>query len=98
MNPTKNVWDKLDRKVHNTPISSLTELRRNLQEDWEKLRPEYVQKLTRPYNVSFWENNVLKVMPLCQNEPYRMDKVHFETKAMSLFTKPNVMPDNKLVE
>ncbi len=33
INPIENLWDELDREVHTTLISSLTELRRRLKEE-----------------------------------------------------------------
>ncbi len=45
INPIENLWDELDLKVHTTPISLLTELRRCSQDEWEKLSLEYLCKI-----------------------------------------------------
>ncbi len=45
INSIENLWDELDRKVYTTPISSLTELRRHLQVEREKLSLEYLRKI-----------------------------------------------------
>ncbi len=45
LNPIENLWDKLDHRVHERPISSIPELREQLQEEWAKLSLEYTQKL-----------------------------------------------------
>ncbi len=45
LNPIENLWDELDHRVHERPISSIPELRERLQEEWAKLSLEYIQKL-----------------------------------------------------
>ncbi len=45
LNPIENLWDELDHRVHERPISSILELREWLREEWAKLSLEYVQKL-----------------------------------------------------
>ncbi len=45
LNPIENVWDELDRRVHERPISPIPELQERFQEEWAKLSLEYIQKL-----------------------------------------------------
>ncbi len=45
LNPIENLWDELDRRVHERLISSIPELREHLQEEWAKLSLECIQKL-----------------------------------------------------
>lgn len=44
-NVIENLWDHLDQKVHERPVSSVTELRRRLVDEWEKITPEYCRTL-----------------------------------------------------
>ncbi len=44
INPTEDLWEHLDRKVREHPISSQLELKHILQE-WEKMSPDYAAKL-----------------------------------------------------
>jgi len=44
LNPIENLWSELDRRVHKTPISSISALKERLQEKWAKIGPEYTQK------------------------------------------------------
>lgn len=45
LNVIENVWDELDRRVRKMPITSRTELRQRLNEEWSKLGAEYTAKL-----------------------------------------------------
>jgi len=45
INPIEHLWDYLDRKVHESPISNKNELKQRLKEEWEKIPLEYLQKL-----------------------------------------------------
>jgi len=45
LNPIENLWSELDRRVHKTPISSISALKERLQEEWAKIGPEYTQKI-----------------------------------------------------
>ncbi len=44
-NPIENLWEYLDKKVREHSISSKTELRRILEEEWYKIPVQYLQKL-----------------------------------------------------
>lgn len=43
-NPIENLWNHLDRPVREKPVSSKTELKNRLQEEWSKIGIEYLQK------------------------------------------------------
>lgn len=45
LNPIENVWDELDRRVRKTPVTSKTELRQRLQEEWSRIPVDYLQKI-----------------------------------------------------
>ncbi len=45
INLIENLWEHLDRKVREHPISTQLELKRILQEEWEKILPDYTTKL-----------------------------------------------------
>lgn len=44
-NPIENIWDYLDDRVREHQISSKTELKLRLQEEWQKIPVAYCQKL-----------------------------------------------------
>lgn len=45
LNPIEHLWDHLDRKIHEQPISSLTELRKVIQREWEKIPANVTKNL-----------------------------------------------------
>lgn len=47
MNPIENLWDYLDRRIRERPVSSKSELKYRLQEEWSKIGVEYLQKCIR---------------------------------------------------
>lgn len=44
-NPIENLWDYLDRKVREKPVSNMNQLKECLQEEWSKIPVDYLQKL-----------------------------------------------------
>lgn len=44
MNPIENLWDHLDRRVREKPVSSKNDLKKRLQEEWNKIGVDYLQK------------------------------------------------------
>lgn len=44
MNPIENLWDHLDRRVRERPVSSKSELKNRLQEEWNKISVDYLKK------------------------------------------------------
>ena len=47
LNSIEHVWDRLEKKVHKTPIYSKDHLKQTLQEEWAKLPRSYMQKLVQ---------------------------------------------------
>jgi len=45
LNLIENLWSELDRRVHKTPISSISALKERLQEECARIGPEYTQKI-----------------------------------------------------
>lgn len=45
MNVIENLWDLLERQVHQRPVSSVAELRIRLQEEWAQISPAYTRNL-----------------------------------------------------
>ena len=41
LNIIENLWDELNRKVRQTPITSKTVLKRRLVQEWAKISPQY---------------------------------------------------------
>lgn len=44
-NPIENLWEYLDRKIRERPVSSIANLKIRLQEEWKRIPGEYLQKL-----------------------------------------------------
>jgi transposase len=44
-NPIEHVWDYLDRKLRETPISSTAELRKRLQDEWNQIPVQFLEDL-----------------------------------------------------
>ncbi len=57
INPIENLWEHLDRKVREHPISSQPEPKRILQEEWEKISPDYTAKLVASMRNRIGEKN-----------------------------------------
>lgn len=47
INPIENLWNYLDAKVREHEISSKTELKSALLEEWEKIPPSFCEKLVQ---------------------------------------------------
>lgn len=47
LNPIENLWSELDRRVHKTPISSISDLKKRLQEEWAKIGQDYTSKIIK---------------------------------------------------
>lgn len=47
LNPIENLWDELDRRVRENPVSSVSALKARLQEEWSKIGTDYTQKIIR---------------------------------------------------
>lgn len=45
LNIIENLWDELDRRVHQTPVLSKAALKERIQVEWRKLDPDYIRKL-----------------------------------------------------
>lgn len=45
LNPIENLWDMLENRIHETPITSIQMLKDRLQEEWLRLSPDYLRKL-----------------------------------------------------
>lgn len=45
LNPIENVWDELDRRVRQTPVSSKVELEKRLREEWARIDVDYLRKV-----------------------------------------------------
>jgi hypothetical protein len=45
INPIENLWDELGRRVARRHVTSKTQLKEILLEEWNKIQPEYCQKL-----------------------------------------------------
>lgn len=45
LNIIENLWDELDRRVHQTPVSSKAALKERLEAEWMKFDQEYIRKL-----------------------------------------------------
>ncbi len=45
LNPIENTWDELDRKIRETPISSISELEKRLQTERKALSVDYPRKI-----------------------------------------------------
>lgn len=46
-NPIENLWEYLDRRVRETPISSVPQLKKRLLEEWNKIPTDYLQRLVQ---------------------------------------------------
>lgn len=44
-NPIENLWDFLDHRIRESPITSITHLKHRLQEEWAKIPTTYLQNL-----------------------------------------------------
>lgn len=45
LNPIENLWDYLDKKIRQSSISSKTQLKERLQEEWNKIPPDFMKNL-----------------------------------------------------
>ena len=45
LNVIENLWDELNRKIRQILITSKTELKRRLVEEWAKISPQYTRTL-----------------------------------------------------
>lgn len=45
LNPIKNLWDYLDRRIRITPIKSKDELKLRLTEEWSRIPLEYLNEI-----------------------------------------------------
>lgn len=45
LNPIENLCDKLDRRIHKTPISNLSQLKNRLITEWNSISTEYTAKI-----------------------------------------------------
>lgn len=45
LNPIEHLWDELDRRVHQTPIRSKTELQQRLRAEWSQIPSDYLRKI-----------------------------------------------------
>ena len=49
MNPIENLWDRLERAVHQHKIKNLNHLWEICQEEWKKITAEDCQRLVENY-------------------------------------------------
>lgn len=47
LNPIENLWDELDRRVRENPVTSISGLKIRLQEEWNKISVEYLSKIIK---------------------------------------------------
>ncbi|CAH2087775.1 unnamed protein product [Euphydryas editha] len=47
MNPIENLWNKLDRRIRKYTITSISELKSKLQEEWHRIPAAYTASIVK---------------------------------------------------